>query len=153
MRIGVLTGGGDVPGLNSCIKAIVNRAEENDWQVFGFRRGWAGPLNVNPKDAADRQLWVEPLTLAKFQEVVQLDPTNEQAWKLWEETDKNIWEELFFQDVKEIRKIAQHLMDRAKIARKTMSRDDAAIKALVANACADDYDARVKAVNYGRARR
>ena len=62
MRIGVLTGGGDVPGLNSCIKAIVNRAEENDWQVFGFRRGWAGPLNVNPKDAADRQLWVERLT-------------------------------------------------------------------------------------------
>ena len=40
MRIGVLTGGGDVPGLNSCIKAIVNSAEENGWQVFGFRRGW-----------------------------------------------------------------------------------------------------------------
>ena len=31
MRIGVLTGGGDVPGLNPCIKAIVNHAEANGW--------------------------------------------------------------------------------------------------------------------------
>ena len=48
MRIGILTGGGDVPGLNACIKAIVNRAADNDWQVIGFRRGWAGPLYLDP---------------------------------------------------------------------------------------------------------
>jgi 6-phosphofructokinase 1 len=64
MRIGVLTGGGDVPGLNPCIKAIVNRAEEIGWEVYGFRCGWAGPLNVNPDDDDDRNRsrWVERLT-------------------------------------------------------------------------------------------
>ena len=50
MRIGVLTGGGDVPGLNSCIKAVVRRAFELGWEVVGFRRGWAGPLHLNPAD-------------------------------------------------------------------------------------------------------
>lgn len=60
MRIGVLTGGGDVPGLNPCIKAIANHAEENGWEVYGFRRGWAGPLNVNPDDDGDQR--VERLT-------------------------------------------------------------------------------------------
>ena len=42
MRIGVLTGGGDVPGLNPAIKAIVNRAIDNGAEVVGIRRGWAG---------------------------------------------------------------------------------------------------------------
>lgn len=48
MRIGILTGGGDVPGLNACIKAVVGRAADNDWDVIGFRRGWAGPLYLDP---------------------------------------------------------------------------------------------------------
>lgn len=52
MRIAVLTGGGDVPGLNPCIKAIVNRAIDNDYEVVGIRRGWAGLLEYN-LDAAD----------------------------------------------------------------------------------------------------
>lgn len=52
MRIGVLTGGGDVPGLNPCIKAVVMGAESLGWDVIGFRRGWAGPLNFDPDDSA-----------------------------------------------------------------------------------------------------
>lgn len=52
MRIGVLTGGGDVPGLNPCIKAVVMGAEALGWDVVGFRRGWAGPLNFNPDNEA-----------------------------------------------------------------------------------------------------
>jgi 6-phosphofructokinase 1 len=40
--IGVLTGGGDVPGLNSVIKSIVYRADEIGYQVIGIRRGWKG---------------------------------------------------------------------------------------------------------------
>ena len=60
MRIGVLTGGGDVPGLNPCIKAIVSGAEEAGSEVVGFRRGWAGPLNVN-LDETDHSEWVQPL--------------------------------------------------------------------------------------------
>jgi 6-phosphofructokinase 1 len=50
MRIGVLTGGGDVPGLNPCIKAIVNRVAEEGHQVLGIRRGWSGLLTHNPDD-------------------------------------------------------------------------------------------------------
>lgn len=45
MRIGVLTGGGDVPGLNPCIKAIVDRCVEEGHEALGIRRGWAGLFN------------------------------------------------------------------------------------------------------------
>jgi 6-phosphofructokinase 1 len=41
-RIGILTGGGDVPGLNSVIKSVVYRASELGWDVLGIRRGWHG---------------------------------------------------------------------------------------------------------------
>ncbi len=62
MRIGVLTGGGDVPGLNPCIKAIVERASDNGWEVIGIKRGWGGLLNLNPDDDEDHSEWIEPLT-------------------------------------------------------------------------------------------
>jgi 6-phosphofructokinase 1 len=62
MRIGILTGGGDVPGLNPCIKAVVNRAAANGWEVLGIRRGWAGLLNYDPSGTPEEQReWVEPL--------------------------------------------------------------------------------------------
>ncbi|CAG1005671.1 MAG: ATP-dependent 6-phosphofructokinase [Anaerolinea sp.] len=60
MRIGVLTGGGDVPGLNPCIKAMVNRAIDNGYEVLGIRRGWMGLLRYNP-DADDNKRWIIPL--------------------------------------------------------------------------------------------
>ena len=50
--IGILAGGGDVPGLNAAIKAVVNRAAEHGHEVIGLRRGWAGLLYVNPDDPA-----------------------------------------------------------------------------------------------------
>src|SRR3984893_3735116 len=50
MRVGILTGGGDVPGLNPCIKAVVYSAIERGWQVIGIRRGWAGLLELDPDD-------------------------------------------------------------------------------------------------------
>ena len=52
MRIGILTGGGDVPGLNSCIKAVVEQCDDRGWSAVGFRRGWAGPLHYNHNDPA-----------------------------------------------------------------------------------------------------
>ncbi|MCZ7544600.1 MAG: 6-phosphofructokinase [Anaerolineae bacterium] len=63
MRIGILTGGGDVPGLNPCIKAIVNRAVDNGIEVLGIRRGWAGLLEyqIGEKDPAKVAKWVIPL--------------------------------------------------------------------------------------------
>jgi ATP-dependent phosphofructokinase / diphosphate-dependent phosphofructokinase len=50
MRIGILTGGGDVPGLNACIKAVTNRAVGDGHEVVGIRRGWAGLLELDPAD-------------------------------------------------------------------------------------------------------
>jgi 6-phosphofructokinase 1 len=50
MRIGILTGGGDVPGLNPCIKAVVDRAVDEGHEVVGVRRGWGGLLQLNPED-------------------------------------------------------------------------------------------------------
>lgn len=49
-KIGVLTGGGDVPGLNACIKAVTLGAVSHGWKVVGFRRGFAGVLNYNIDD-------------------------------------------------------------------------------------------------------
>src|SRR5437867_6704762 len=46
MRIGVLTGGGDCPGLNAAIRAIAHRAWMRGDDVHGFREGWAGLLGV-----------------------------------------------------------------------------------------------------------
>jgi ATP-dependent phosphofructokinase / diphosphate-dependent phosphofructokinase len=50
MRVGVLTGGGDVPGLNATIKAVVNRVVAEGHSAVGLRRGWAGLLQCNPDD-------------------------------------------------------------------------------------------------------
>jgi len=50
MRIGILTGGGDVPGLNACIKAVVNEVAHLGHEVVGIRRGWGGLLNINPDE-------------------------------------------------------------------------------------------------------
>jgi 6-phosphofructokinase len=52
MRIGILTGGGDVPGLNPCIKAVVNRVHDEGHEVVGVRRGWGGLVNTDPDDPA-----------------------------------------------------------------------------------------------------
>ena len=47
MRIGVLTGGGDCPGLNAVIRAVVRMAiTQYDWEVYGIRNGWAGYVNT-----------------------------------------------------------------------------------------------------------
>ncbi len=46
LRIGVLTGGGDVPGLNSCIRALTYRAIEDGHEVIGIRRGWQGLVGL-----------------------------------------------------------------------------------------------------------
>lgn len=69
MRIGILTGGGDVPGLNPCIKAVVREAESQGWEVLGIRRGWAGLLHYDPSDPASSQEWLEPLSSASVRTI------------------------------------------------------------------------------------
>jgi 6-phosphofructokinase len=44
--IAILTGGGDVPGLNPAIRAVTVRAIREGYNVIGFRRGWAGPIDI-----------------------------------------------------------------------------------------------------------
>jgi 6-phosphofructokinase 1 len=61
MKIGVLTGGGDVPGLNPCIKAVVNRAVDEGHTVLGIRRGWGGLLNYNRDDEMSASKHIVPL--------------------------------------------------------------------------------------------
>ena len=50
MRIGILTGGGDVPGLNPCIRSVTLSADDLGWTVVGFRRGWEGVMAIDPDD-------------------------------------------------------------------------------------------------------
>jgi 6-phosphofructokinase 1 len=64
MRIGILTGGGDVPGLNPCIKAVVNRAVDAGHEVIGIRRGWGGLLLVDRDDPPTINQYVIPLDKA-----------------------------------------------------------------------------------------
>ncbi|MBI9036050.1 MAG: ATP-dependent 6-phosphofructokinase [Bacteroidales bacterium] len=51
--IGILTGGGDVPGLNPAIRAITIRALREGFRVVGIRRGWAGLINIKREKKAD----------------------------------------------------------------------------------------------------
>jgi ATP-dependent phosphofructokinase / diphosphate-dependent phosphofructokinase len=54
-RIGILTGGGDVPGLNSVIKSVVYRSTELGYTVLGIRRGWQGLTHLDPSSDLDRE--------------------------------------------------------------------------------------------------
>jgi ATP-dependent phosphofructokinase / diphosphate-dependent phosphofructokinase len=60
-RIGILTGGGDVPGLNVAIKAVTLRARDHDIEVLGMRRGWLSLLSIDPGDPASIATWTMSL--------------------------------------------------------------------------------------------
>jgi 6-phosphofructokinase 1 len=60
--IGILTGGGDVPGLNPAIRAVTIRALREGYQVVGIRRGWAGAIEIIREKKADNSRNFEILT-------------------------------------------------------------------------------------------
>ncbi|HYS79088.1 MAG TPA: 6-phosphofructokinase [Anaeromyxobacteraceae bacterium] len=60
-KIGILTGGGDVPGLNSVIKSVTYRAAENGLEVVGIRRGWEGLTHLDLDDPQSKARYVMPL--------------------------------------------------------------------------------------------
>ena len=60
-RVGILTGGGDVPGLNACIKAAVHHITEAGHEMVGIRRGWGGLLNMNTGDPESVEKYSLPL--------------------------------------------------------------------------------------------
>lgn len=59
--VGILTGGGDVPGLNPALKTLVYRAAEDGYRVYGIRRGWGGLLNFKRDDPESFQRNFVPL--------------------------------------------------------------------------------------------
>ena len=60
--IGILTGGGDVPGLNPAIRAVTIRALREGHRVIGIRRGWGGLVDIVPDKDADNSEHVRVLT-------------------------------------------------------------------------------------------
>ncbi len=60
--IAILTGGGDVPGLNPAIRAVTIRALREGYRVLGIRRGWRGLVDVIPEQGADNSKAVVELT-------------------------------------------------------------------------------------------
>ena len=59
--IGILTGGGDVPGLNPCMKSVVLNCIESGYRVLGIRRGWAGLLMYNLDEPSTHDYYIRPL--------------------------------------------------------------------------------------------
>ncbi len=70
--IGILTGGGDVPGLNPAIKSVVVGAMEMGYRVFGIRRGWAGLLHYDLNEPSTHEYYVKELT---YNDVRTIDRT------------------------------------------------------------------------------
>lgn len=60
--IGILTGGGDVPGLNPAIRAVTIRAIREGYKVIGIRRGWKGTIEIIPDKSADNSASFQMLT-------------------------------------------------------------------------------------------
>ena len=61
-RIAILTGGGDVPGLNPAIRGVTIRAIREGYEVIGIRRGWAGMIDIVRDKDADNSKNYELLT-------------------------------------------------------------------------------------------
>lgn len=68
-RIAILTGGGDVPGLNVAIKAVVMRAEDRNIEVLGLRRGWLGPMLIDPDNPETLEEATMPLSLLRVRRI------------------------------------------------------------------------------------
>ncbi len=60
MKIGILTGGGDCPGLNAVIRGAVFSAKKHGWEVVGIKNGWAGMMKMDAK----------PLTIEGVQHII-----------------------------------------------------------------------------------
>ena len=70
--LAILTGGGDVPGLNVAMKAVIVNALEAGYRVLGIRRGWGGLLNYNPEDPETKKEYIRELC---YNDVRKIDRT------------------------------------------------------------------------------
>ena len=74
-KIGILTGGGDVPGLNSVIKSVTYRSAARNIDVTGIRRGWEGLTHVNLDDEASRSRYILPLNRENTRDIEHVGGT------------------------------------------------------------------------------
>jgi len=72
--IAILTGGGDVPGLNPAIRALTIRALREGYRVLGIRRGWAGLVDLDRSADADHTDCMQELTEPR---VLVMNPAGE----------------------------------------------------------------------------
>lgn len=68
-RIGLLTGGGDAPGQNVCLKSLVYGALDHGSEVIGIRKGWEGLLHFNPDDSSTHGENTMPLTKLRVRDI------------------------------------------------------------------------------------
>ena len=73
--IAILTGGGDVPGLNPAIRAATIRANRNGYRVVGLRNGWEGILKIDRKKSLENQLYCQVLTEQNVQKIARTGGT------------------------------------------------------------------------------
>ncbi|GAF02366.1 6-phosphofructokinase [Saccharicrinis fermentans] len=62
LTIGILTGGGDVPGLNPAIRAVTLRAIREGYKVIGIKNGWKGAISIDRSKSVEEQTYCIPLT-------------------------------------------------------------------------------------------
>jgi len=68
-RIGILTAGGDAPGLNVCLKAVVYNAIDRGYEVIGIRKGWEGLLYYNPENPDTHATNVMIMTKSRIRDI------------------------------------------------------------------------------------
>jgi 6-phosphofructokinase 1 len=68
-RIGVLTAGGDAPGLNVCLKVLVYKAIDHGYEVIGLRKGWEGLLHYNPEDPETHAAQAMIMTKSRIRDI------------------------------------------------------------------------------------
>ena len=71
-RIGVLTGGGDAPGLNYCLKTIAYNAIDRGYEVVGIRKGWEGLLHYDPEEPVTHADNAMLITRARVRDIDRL---------------------------------------------------------------------------------
>ena len=114
-RVAILTGGGDVPGLNMCLKSLVYRLIDLGYEPIGVRKGWRGLMNYNPKDPSTysehfielTKNMVRPIdrTPGSFLHSSRLDPRN---------TPSNLLPDFFKGSKKEPQDLTEHIKDVVK---------------------------------------
>jgi 6-phosphofructokinase len=109
-RVGILTGGGDVPGVNMCLKSLVYHLIDLGFEPIGIRKGWEGLINYNPADPSTYSDYfieltkngVRPIdrTPGSFLHSSRLDPR---------QTPRRLIPEFLREDKKEVQDLTNHI--------------------------------------------